>query len=126
MQDVNKATSDWLRLSNIANDLKRLAKKADIPVFINTQADKKASKERGAELSQISFTQGFSMAADTVIALFRDEAMFYDSEIGMRLTKLREGVPVKILLHADLRTANFEEIRAEKIDDDNEQLEVDI
>jgi hypothetical protein len=62
--------------------------------------------------------------SDCVISLFRDEAMLYDNEIGMRITKLREGIPVKILLHADFHSTNFDEIRAEAVDDEQIQLDI--
>ena len=73
MEDDQGAKDDWLRVAHITRDLKKLAKRAKVPIFINTQADKNTSRKTGPELGSIMYTQAIGQDSDNVLSLYRDE-----------------------------------------------------
>ena len=113
MEDEQNAESDWLRVAHITRDLKKIAKSCHIPIVINTQADKNSSKKVGPELSDIMYTQAIGQDSDNVLALFRDEVMCNDREMGLKILKQREGTLGKILINWDFSTMNFTSIYSE-------------
>ncbi|NCB03646.1 MAG: hypothetical protein EOM67_16060, partial [Spirochaetia bacterium] len=120
MEDDQGAKDDWLRVAHITRDLKKLAKRTKIPIFINTQADKNTSKKTGPELGSIMYTQAIGQDSDNVLALFRDEIMINDREMGLKVLKQREGTLGKLTLNWDFDTMNFSEIYMQQTDDDSE------
>jgi len=120
MEDDQGAKDDWLRVAHITRDLKKLAKRTKIPIFINTQADKNTSKKTGPELGSIMYTQAIGQDSDNVLALYRDEIMINDREMGLKVLKQREGTLGKLTLNWDFDTMNFSEIYMQQTDDDSE------
>lgn len=124
MEDDQGAKDDWLRVAHITRDLKKLAKRAKVPILINTQADKNTSKKTGPELGSIMYTQAIGQDSDNVLALYRDEVMINDHEMGIKILKQREGTLGKLTMNWDFDTMNFSEIYLEgasaKEDDDEE------
>lgn len=118
MEDDQGAKDDWLRVAHITRDLKKLAKRSKVPIFINTQADKNTSKKTGPELGSIMYTQAIGQDSDNVLALFRDEVMINDREMGVKVLKQREGTLGKLTMCWDFDTMNFSEIYMEQSDDD--------
>ena len=124
MEDDQGAKDDWLRVAHITRDLKKLAKRCKKPIFINTQADKNTSKKTGPELGSIMYTQAIGQDSDNVLALYRDEVMINDHEMGLRVLKQREGTLGKMILNWDFDSMNFSEIYMEQSDsnDDGEDI----
>lgn len=121
MEDEQGAKDDWLRVSHITRDLKKTAKNWHLPIVINTQADKNTSKKTGPELGSIMYAQSIGQDSDNVLALFRDEIMINDKEMGIKVLKQREGVLGKVIINWDFDHMNFDSIYAEgDSDDDNE------
>ena len=116
MEDDQGAKDDWLRVAHITRDLKKLAKRCKKPIFINTQADKNTSKKTGPELGSIMYTQAIGQDSDNVLALFRDEVMINDHEMGLKVLKQREGTLGKMTLNWDFDCMNFSEIYMEQSD----------
>lgn len=114
MEDDQKADSDWLRVAHITRDLKKMAKTMNIPIFINSQADKNTSKKNGPNLSNISYSQAIGMDSDNVIAMYRDETMIADREACLAVLKQREGERGRVMLNWDFDTMNFKGIYAER------------
>lgn len=114
MEDDQGAKDDWLRVAHITRDLKKLAKRAKLPIVINTQADKNTSKRTGPELGSIMYTQAIGQDSDNVLALFRDEVMINDSEMGLKVLKQREGTLGKMVVNWDFDSMNFKEIYMEE------------
>ena len=114
MEDDQGAKDDWLRVAHITRDLKKLAKRCKKPIFINTQADKNTSKKTGPELGSIMYTQAIGQDSDNVLALFRDEVMINDREMGLKVLKQREGTLGKMTLNWDFDSMNFSEIYMEQ------------
>ena len=117
MEDDQGAKDDWLRVAHITRDLKKLAKRSKKPIFINTQADKNTSKKTGPELGSIMYTQAIGQDSDNVLALFRDEVMINDREMGLKVLKQREGTLGKMTLNWDFDCMNFSEIYMEQSED---------
>ena len=120
MEDDQGAKDDWLRVAHITRDLKKLAKRCKKPILINTQADKNTSKKTGPELGSIMYTQAIGQDSDDVWALYRDDIMRTDNEMGLKILKQREGSLGKILLNWDFNTMDFSEIYADTNDDEDE------
>ena len=113
MEDEQGAKDDWLRVAHITRDLKKTAKNWHIPIVINTQADKNTSKKTGPELGSIMYTQAIGQDSDSVLAVFRDEIMLNDREMGIKVLKQREGVLGKVIINWNFDTMNFKSIYAE-------------
>lgn len=114
MEDEQGAKDDWLRVSHITRDLKKTAKNWHLPILINTQADKNTSKKTGPELGSIMYTQAIGQDSDNVLALYRDEIMLNDREMGIKVLKQREGVLGKVIINWDFDKMNFKSIYSEK------------
>ena len=114
MEDEQGAKDDWLRVTHITRDLKKASKNWHIPFVINSQADKNTSKKTGPELGSIMYTQAIGQDSDNVLALFRDEIMINDKEMGIRVLKQREGVLGKAIINWDFEHMNFKSIYSEK------------
>jgi len=113
MEDEQGAKDDWLRVAHITRDLKKAAKTWHLPFLINTQADKNTSKKTGPELGSIMYTQAIGQDSDNVLALFRDEIMYNDHEMGIKVLKQREGTLGKVIINWNFDTMNFSSIYSE-------------
>ena len=114
MQDDEKAESDWLRVAHITRNLKLIAKRKKVAIFINSQADKNTSKKTGPDLGDISFSQSIGMDSDNVMTAYRTELMYADKELCIKILKGREGGSGKVTLSWDFSTMQFKEIYNEK------------
>ena len=119
MEDEQGAKDDWLRVTHITRDLKKVAKNWHIPIMVNTQADKNTSKKTGPELGSIMYSQAVGQDSDNVLALFRDEVMINDKEMGVKVLKQREGVLGKVLIQWDFHRMNFDSIYSEDTGNSN-------
>lgn len=113
MEDEQGAKDDWLRVTHITRDLKKIAKNWHVPILINTQADQNTSKKTGPGLGDIKYSQAIGQDSDNILALFRDEIMFNDNEMGVRVLKQREGVTGKAILSWNFNNMNFKGIYSE-------------
>lgn len=121
MEDEQGAKDDWLRVTHITRDLKKTAKNWHIPIVINTQADKNTSKKTGPELGSIMYTQSIGQDSDNVLALFRDEIMLNDKEMGIKVLKQREGVLGKVIINWNFDKMDFKSIYSEGSDDNSNE-----
>lgn len=119
MEDEQGAKDDWLRVTHITRDLKKTAKNWHLPIVINTQADKNTSKKTGPELGSIMYTQSIGQDSDNVLALFRDEIMFNDKEMGIKVLKQREGVLGKVIINWNFDKMDFKSIYSESSANDD-------
>lgn len=119
MEDEQGAKDDWLRVTHITRDLKKTAKNWHLPIVINTQADKNTSKKTGPELGSIMYTQSIGQDSDNVLALFRDEVMFNDKEMGIKVLKQREGVLGKVIINWNFDKMDFKSIYSESSANDD-------
>ena len=119
MEDEQGAKDDWLRVTHITRDLKKVAKNWHLPVMINSQADQNTSKKTGPALGDIKYSQSIGMDSDNILALYRDEIMINDKEMGIKALKQREGVLGKAIINWDFNHMNFSGIYGES-DGNNE------
>ena len=126
MEDEQGAKDDWLRVTHITRDLKKVAKQWHKPIVINTQADQNTSKKTGPGLGDIKYSQAIGQDSDNILALFRDEIMINDREMGVKVLKQREGVLGKVIINWDFNKMNFKSIYAESTEaNDNNQSDDD-
>jgi replicative DNA helicase len=126
MEDDQQAKDDWLRVTHITRDLKKIAKRSHKPVVINTQADKSTSKKTGPEMGNISYTQAIGQDSDDIIALFRDEIMINDSEMCAKIIKQREGTLGKVMMNWNFSTMDFSGIYGDSSFDKNNSNDVEL
>ena len=120
MEDEQGAKDDWLRVTHITRDLKKIAKNWHVPILINTQADQNTSKKTGPALGDIKYSQAIGQDSDNILALFRDEIMINDNEMGIRVLKQREGVLGKAIINWNFHRMNFNSIYSESSADNND------
>ena len=125
MEDEQGAKDDWLRVTHITRDLKKLAKKWHIPLFVNTQADQNTSRKTGPGLGDIKYSQAIGQDSDNILALFRDEIMINDNEMGIRVLKQREGVNGKTIINWDFHHMKFNSIYSESEESASDDEEVE-
>lgn len=113
MEDEQGAKDDWARITHITRDLKKCAKQWHKPIVINTQADQNTSKKTGPGLGDIKYSQAIGQDSDNVLALFRDEIMINDNEMGVRVLKQREGILGKVVINWNFNNMNFKSIYSE-------------
>lgn len=113
MEDEQGAKDDWLRVTHITRDLKKIAKNWHIPILINTQADQNTSKKSGPGLGDIKYSQAIGQDSDNILSLFRDEVMINDKEMGVKVLKQREGVLGKVIINWNFDKMNFKSIYSE-------------
>ena len=116
MSDEQGARDDWAKITHITRDLKQVAKTKKIPIVINPQAEQNTSKKTGPGLGDIKYSQAIGQDSDNIIAMFRDEVMIADGEMGLRLLKQREGVLGKVIINWMFKTMNFRSVYSETED----------
>lgn len=121
MEDDQGARSDWERFTHITRDVKKLAKQEHLPIVANTQSDIKGKDI--PSLADVKYSQSTIQDADTVISLYRDAVMINDKELGMKIQKLREGVPGKVVINWDFDTMNFSGIYSERETSESDDAE---
>ena len=126
MEDEQGAKDDWLRVTHITRDLKKTAKNWHLPILINSQADKNTSKKTGPELDSIMYAQSIGQDSDNILALYRDEIMINDKEMGIKVLKQREGVTGKSVINWNFNKMDFKSIYSESsagnnINDDEDE-----
>lgn len=119
MEDEQGAKDDWLRVTHITRDLKQVSSNMHVPILINTQADQNTSKKTGPGLGDIKYSQAVGMDSDNIIAMFRDDIMFNDNEMGLRVLKQREGLTGKVIMNWDFHHMNFSSVYSEEEDTDD-------
>lgn len=110
MQDDQGAKDDWLRVAHITRDLKTASKDLHLPFLGNTQASQATSKKTGPGLDSIMYTQAIGQDCDNIIALWRDEVMYNEKEMGVKVLKQREGEQGQFIMTWDFDTMTFKPI----------------
>jgi hypothetical protein len=121
MEDERGSTDqDWLRVAHITRDLKVLAKRRALPIFINSQADSTTSKKMGPELENIGFAKAIGHDSDVVMSLFQDQQMREDREMKVKVLKQREGLLGSVVLNWDFTRMNFDSIYSSSEENNNQ------
>lgn len=109
LSDDRAASSKWESITNISRDIKKLARKKNIPIVATTQFNRAAdsiSMDK-VTLSNLGFSDSIGQDADVVLGLFRTKDMEMNNELAVRMLKVREGEPNDFTLLWDLRNMRF-------------------
>ena len=81
------------RVSNTVDDLKKLAKRKDIPVVASSQFNRDVGKnsKSSVDSANVGITDVFGWDADVMYGMYQTEDMADDEIMGFRPMKLREG-----------------------------------
>jgi replicative DNA helicase len=79
------------KATNITRRLKRLSRKAMIPIYNSTQAGRQVKRSGAPDMEDVSFTYAYSQDSDVMISIYRSDEMKVASKMGVKLTKVREG-----------------------------------
>ena len=119
LADDQNSQSRWEGISNISRNLKKLARKKNVPIIATTQFNRASEdvKIDKVTLSNLGFSDSIGQDADVVLGLFRTKDMEMNNEMKVRMLKIREGEPKDFTLQWDLRHMRFGAI--ETSDDDS-------
>lgn len=119
LADDQNSQSRWEGISNISRNLKKLARKKNVPIIATTQFNRASEgvKIDKVTLSNLGFSDSIGQDADAVLGLFRTKDMEMNNEMKVRMLKVREGEPKDFTLQWDLRHMRFDAI--ETSDDDS-------
>lgn len=119
LADDQNSQSRWEGISNISRNLKKLARKKNVPIIATTQFNRASEdvKIDKVTLSNLGFSDSIGQDADVVLGLFRTKDMEMNQEMKVRMLKIREGEPKDFTIQWDLRHMRFGAI--ETSDDDS-------
>jgi replicative DNA helicase len=110
--DDRRGESDWQRMENVARDLKKVARRAGIPVVCTFQFNKKASNTRGgmANIARADIAKD----ADVILGVFQSEDQRELKEDEKEIIKQREGLRgVRFTCRSDFELMEFYEVDQE-------------
>lgn len=89
----NEGRDRHTRVSNTADDLKRLARRRSIPVIASTQFNRDVATNSKSAVSSgnVGITDVIGWDADVMFGMYQTEDMEEDNLMGFRPMKLREG-----------------------------------
>jgi len=114
--NLSRNKAQWEQLNSISRGLKVLAENYNIPIVATTQAWKKSSKpgSKGDEsVEDIAYSGGMAQNADNVVSLGRiydPVAESFTNRVWVKLTKVREGEPVKFQAVIDFDNMTLREV----------------
>lgn len=109
MDDDQRARDNWLKISNISRDMKRLAKRMMIPIIATVQFNRSADNSKG-DASNIAYGD-IAKDADVILGLFQDEDQRLDRRMTLKVLKQREGSRPEIELDWDMDNMKFAEVQ---------------
>ena len=110
MQDGLKTREPWQRVQNVADQIKQMAMRVDIPVVGTVQFNRNVNiKKLKAGLESVGGADRLVQNADIVVGLFRNDKLVAEKELVLRLLKVREDEMVSVLLNWDFDKCDFSE-----------------
>lgn len=111
----NEGRDRHAKVSNTADDLKRMARRHSIPIVASTQFNRDvAGNSRSAiDVANVGITDVISWNSDVLIGMYQTEDMKDDSIMGMRPMKLREGDGSDFFCKWDFNKMDFHEESSE-------------
>lgn len=114
--DPFRRKAQWEQLNTISRGLKVMAENYNIPIVATTQAWKKSAKpgSKGDETTDdIAYSGGMAQNADNAVSLGRiydPVAEAFTNRLWIKLTKLREGEPIKFQAQMDFSVMAMKEV----------------
>jgi len=107
---TNEGLSRYERVSNTADDLKKIAKQKNIPIVVSQQFNRLAGASRSALIAEnVALSDTIGWNADLLIALYQQDDMRGDKTMGFKPMKIREGEPIDFFSNWDFDNMDFEE-----------------
>lgn len=111
MDDDQKARDGWQRLLNISRDLKKLSKRASVPIIATVQFNRQADNTKG---NSANISGGdIARDADVILGLFQDEDQEINKRMTLKVLKQREGSRPEIECDWDMGAMKFSEVQDE-------------
>lgn len=107
MEDDQKAREQWQKVGNISRDLKRLAKRVNLPIIATVQLNRSASNE-GGDAANIAGSD-IAKDADVILGLFQTEDQRINKRMTLKVLKQREGERPEIECEWDMANMQFAE-----------------
>ena len=111
MDDDQRARDNWLKIGNISRDLKKLAKRVQLPIVATVQFNRQADNSKG-DASNIAYGD-IAKDADVILGLFQDEDQRLAKRLTLRVLKQREGQRPEIECDWDMDLMKFSEVSEE-------------
>lgn len=105
----NEGRNRHERVSNTADDLKRLARMRGLPVIASTQFNREVSTNNKSSVSaeNVGISDVIGWNADVMIGMFQTDDMREDAIMGLRPLKLREGSGQEFFVNWDFEQMDF-------------------
>lgn len=107
MDDDQRARDQWQRIGNISRDLKRLAKRTNLPILATVQFNRNADNSSG-DPSNIAGSD-IAKDADLILGLFQTEDQRLNYRMTLKVLKQREGSRPEIECEWDMGNMKFSE-----------------
>ncbi len=108
MDDERGGDSGWMRITHVARDLKKLAKRAKIPIVVTMQFNRDASPTSG-DVQNIAYAD-VAKDADLILGMYQSEDQRLGNQMHVKLLKQREGERCEFDLEWNMETMVFQEI----------------
>lgn len=105
MEDDQRSREQWQRIGNISRDLKRLAKRANIPILATVQFNRNADNTSG-DAANIAGSD-IAKDADLILGLFQTEDQKLSCRMTLKVLKQREGARPEIECDWDMDRMKF-------------------
>ena len=113
LEDDLQGGSESQKAGNVIRQLKKLAKRRNVPIIITWQFNRKATQTSGGD-ADIGLTDKVGQDADLVIGLFQTEDMILNQVLMLKSLAVREGAPFDCTINCKFATMDFTEISAPK------------
>jgi replicative DNA helicase len=107
MEDDQRAREQWQRIGNVSRDLKRLAKRVNVPILATVQFNRNADNSSG-DTSNIAGSD-IAKDADLILGLFQTEDQRLARQMTLKVLKQREGSRPEIECDWDMDAMKFSE-----------------
>ena len=107
----NQGRDRHTRVSNTADDLKRMARSRGIPIIASSQFNREVDPNSRAKVTaeNIGITDVIGWNADVIYGMYQTDDMDEDGIMGFRPLKLREGEGKDFFVKWQLDTMEFEQ-----------------
>jgi replicative DNA helicase len=111
----NEGKDRHTRVSNTADDLKKLARRKGIPVVTSTQFNREVGDNSKSKVSaaNVGISDVIGWNADVMFGLFQTDDMEEDSIMGVRPMKIREGKGKDFFSNWKFGEMNFDQVETD-------------
>lgn len=113
MDDDRGSESNWMRITQVARDLKKLAKRSKIPIVVSLQFNRDASNTQG-DVQNIAYAD-IAKEADLIFGLFQSEDQRLGNRMTLKLMKQREGERCEFELEWNMEDMIFQELETQDV-----------